>query len=129
MATKPKSQAVEEYRRQIAAYIDAVMMMKGWKLAETGERAGGLVHTTIGRALKRENTLGFPSLMALEAASGVKIPDALRGAAIAAQQPPQYASAPTQEEIRQVARQLEGKSQEYQQALLKELQRSLGKTG
>lgn len=127
MASQPKSKAVEEYRRQIATYIRAVQAATGWKNVETGKMAGELSYTTIGRAKKGEHTMGFPALMALEAASRVPIPDALRGAAIAAQQPPAFSDAPSAEEIRQVAADLQKKSPEYQRALLAELQRSLAK--
>jgi hypothetical protein len=127
MASQPKSAAVAEYRRQIALYLEAVQIRTGWKLVKMGEMAGGLKHTTISRALKMENTLGFPALLALEAASNTSIPMALRAAAIAAQAPP--SPAPTEEELQKVADDLMGKSPEYRRALLEELQRSLAKTG
>lgn len=128
MASQPKSAAVKEYRRQIALYLEAVMRVTGWKLAKTGDMAGGLKHTTISRALKGENTLGFPALLALESASGCEIPNALRGAAIAAQQPPAR-PAPTAADLARVAEDLRDKSPEFKRALLEELQRSLAKAG
>ena len=128
MASQPKSQAVQEYRRQIATYLRSVMLAKRWKLVETGKHAGNLKHTTISRAIKGENTLGYPALLALEAASGVPLPDSLKGAAIAAQQPT-LSDAPSAEEIRQVAADLQKKSPEVQRAIIAELQRSLTKAG
>lgn len=122
MANKPKSEAVTEYRRQIAFYLEAVRLAHGWKNVEMGQKAGGLAHTTIGRALKLETTLGFPALLALEEASGVTIPQTLRGAAIAAQQPTRTERDDLEERIAAVARDL---TKDERQALLDRLQREM----
>lgn len=125
MATQPKSKAVEEYRRQIALYLEAVMVARQWKLVRTGEAAGGLKHTTISRALKRENTLSYPALLALAEASGVPIPESLTSAARTAQQPTRPAEeAELARRIAQVAKDL---TEPERQALLRSLQESLVK--
>ena len=126
MATQPKSKTAAEYRRRIGAYLVRVREVKGWKLVKMGEMAGGLKHTTISRAIKGENTLSYPALLALETNSGVVIPDELRGAAIAAQQG-QFG--PTLADIHQVAQDIRATSPEFQRALIEELQRNLAKTG
>lgn len=129
MATQPKSAAVEEYRRQIARYLEAVQTATGWKLVQMGEKAGGLAHSTILRGLKGENTMGFPALMALEAASRVPIPDSLRGAAIQAQQPTRAEPEIDPEVLRSVARQLEGKSGDEQKAIIAKMLKALSEAG
>lgn len=123
--SKPKSEAVQIYRNQIAVYVDKVRLATGWKNVEMGKRAGGLAHTTIGRALKGEHTMGFPALMALEEASGVPIPNELRQAAIAAQQP--WKPGPSADDLRQVAASLLERPPEEKRALLEALQRDLAK--
>jgi hypothetical protein len=120
MGSQPKSQAVAEYRRQIAVYLEAVRIATGWKDVRMGEEAGGLAHTTIGRARKGKNTLSFPALLALEEASGCEIPPSLRGAAIAALQPARRERQELQEKIRNVAADL---SAEEQEELLEELKK------
>lgn len=120
MAKQPKSAAVAEYRRQIALYLEAVRNLRGWKNVEMGQKAGGIVHTTIGRALKGENTLGFPALLALEAASGVVIPTELRNAAISAQQPTRV----DEDRIERVAQNL---TRSEREELLRRLQQELSK--
>lgn len=126
MARSSKTESVAEYRRQIAAYLQAVAMTTRWKNVEMGQRAGGVAHTTIGRALKGENTMGFPALLALELASGVPIPDSLRGAAIAAQQPAISERVDLETKIRDVARAL---TKEEKAALFEELRREVAKAG
>jgi hypothetical protein len=126
MATHPKSKAVETYRREISAYLSAVRGTRGWKLVKMGEAAGGLKHTTISRAIRGEHTISFPALLALEAASGVSIPDSLRLAAIGAQHPAPP-DVPSAAEIARIAAELRGKSPEYQRALLVEIERNLAK--
>lgn len=130
MATQPKSAAVEAYRRQIARYLQSVQIAKGWKLVKMGEAAGNLSHTTISRALKGDHTLGFPALLALEAASGVPIPESLRGAAIAAQQPTRPAEPELDPEVlRSVAERLKGHTPTEQKAMIGELLKALTKAG
>lgn len=124
MAKQPKSAAVAAYRREIAIYLRAVRLKTRWKNVEMGQRAGSVAHTTIGRALKEETTLSFPVLLALEEASGVAIPQTLRGAAIAAQQPTRTEADDLQERISQVAREL---TRDEQEALLVRLQKELAR--
>ena len=121
MGTKAKSELVESYRRLIAGYLRAVMLETGWKQVEMGAKAG-VRHTTIGRALKRENTMEFTALLALEQASGLHIPDALRDAAIAAKQPTRP---DLQTELRQIRAEIERQTPEFKQALLEELRRAV----
>lgn len=120
MANKPKSEAVAEYRRQIALYLEAVSAATGWKNVRLGQEAGGLAHTTIGRARKGEHTLSFPALLALEEASRCEIPGSLRGAAIAAMQPQRGGGPDLQEEIRALAAEL---SPEEQGEIVEELRK------
>lgn len=128
MGTQPKSVAVEEYRRQIALYLQTVKIATGWGQVKIGDVAG-VVHTTIGRALKGEHTLGFEKLMAISEASNQPIPDKLRGAAIAAQQPTRREVAEIKEQIQSVAAQLQGKTTEEQNEIIEELRRALAKAG
>lgn len=77
---KPRSQAVADYRILISRYLMAVMDKTGWKQTKMGE-AGGVEHTTIGRALKCKTTLGYPVLLSIAEKSGLAIPDELEQAA------------------------------------------------
>lgn len=128
MATQPKSEAVQEYRRQIGLYLQAVKIATGWGQVKMGEVAG-VAHTTIGRALKGDHTLSYPALLALEEESRVPIPDALVGSARQAQQPTRRDAAELEQQIRSVAEQLKGKSAAEQDALIEELRRALARTG
>lgn len=127
MATQPKSEAVQEYRRQIALYLQAVKIAKNWGQVKMGDVAG-VVHTTIGRALKGDHTLNYPALLALEEASGVPIPEALTGAARAIQQPTRREAVVLEDQIRSVAEQLKGKPKTEQDAIIEELRKALAKT-
>lgn len=126
MGKQAKSKALEEHRRQIALYLEAVRLVTGWKNTEMGKQAGGIHWTTIGRARRGESTLDYTTLLTLEAASAVTIPDELRNSAIAAKRP---ANAPSSsaEELRRIRADFEKQPPEVQRELLAELQRSASK--
>lgn len=127
MTTPPKSKAVEAYRQEIARYLEAVRLATGWKQVEMGERAGGLAHTTIGRAMKGDHTMGYPALLALEDQSGVPIPDSLVAAARGAQQPTRREAGTDADELRAIAARLMDKPKEERDAMLRELRKLLAK--
>lgn len=123
----PKSEAMEAYRREIAAYLELVKLGTGWTLAQMGQHAGGLAHTTVSRALKGEHTMGFPALLALEHASRVSIPDSLTLAARQAQQPTRPQT--MEEQIAALASDLMDRSPEEQRAFLAAVRKRLARTG
>jgi hypothetical protein len=129
MATQPKSDAVAAYRREIAAYLTAVQMARKWKNVKLGEMIGGVSHTTIGRALKGEHTMGFPMLLAIEDVSGIPIPESLVVAARAAQQPTRQAANEPDEIRRQVEDVAASLTTDAKRRLLQKLQEELAKSG
>jgi transcriptional regulator with XRE-family HTH domain len=118
---QPKSRAVDTYRRHIAGYLDVVRVHTGWTQKKLAEAAGLNSHTTIGRALKREITLGYPALALVEEASNVPIPEDLKIAMKHAQQPTGSASAAAVA-LRQLASDIENQPEDLQQRYLEELQ-------
>lgn len=130
MGRQTKTAARDEFRRQIALYLRAIRIARGWKQERMALEAGDISHSTIGRAINEKNTLEFPTLLALEKASGIPIPDALRDAAIAYSQPnhpPRVID--VEAEIRGLTAELKTKSPQEQRAALDQIRRALRRVG
>jgi transcriptional regulator with XRE-family HTH domain len=69
----------QNYRHQVAAYLKALELTRGWSQSEIGRRAG-VASTTINKALKLKHSLGYPKLMILEEQSGIPIHEGLKDA-------------------------------------------------
>lgn len=129
MGRQTKTAAQDAFRREIALYLKAIRIARGWKQEEMAAEAGGITHTTIGRAINQKTTLGFPTLLALEKASGVPIPDTLNQAAIAYSQPERQSTVDLEAELRDILSVFKTKSPEEQKSALEELKRTIRDTG
>lgn len=69
-----------EHRKRIAAYIRLVMDEKGWSQAAVA-RALNVNQSTMNRAANGKHTTSFESLLALEEAAGVPMPEDLKASA------------------------------------------------
>lgn len=76
------------YRHHVAAYLRALEEARGWSQSEIGRQAG-VLSTTVNKALKLKHSMNYATLLALEAASDIPIPDELKQAAVALTAPRQ----------------------------------------
>jgi hypothetical protein len=106
MAT-PRSESEETYRRQAAAYLQAVRDAMSWSLVELGRAGGFADHTAVSKALKLKHTMAFEAILAIEEVTRLAIPDTLKAAAIAVRQHRAVEPLPADELRRQAAAFLE----------------------
>lgn len=126
--SKTASAREQNYRHQVAAYLEALEMALGWSQSEIGRQAG-VKSTTINKALKLKHSLSYPTLMTLEKQSGIPIHEDLINAARAlnAPQPPPSAaevdaflqSSPEWRRMLELGRQLAAAADPGEKAVLK----------
>lgn len=77
---KPASEREEDYRREVASYLRALDIGKGWSQSEIGRQAG-VKASNINKAVKQSQSLGLEYLLILEERSGIPLPESLLSAA------------------------------------------------
>lgn len=93
---KTASEREEHYKQQVAAYLQAIQMLRGWSQSEIARQAG-VRSTTINKALKLKHATQYPTLLALEDRSGIPIPDELKQAARGLNEPATVPAAEVQD--------------------------------
>ena len=117
------SDRVAEHRQRIAEYIRLVMAERAWSQAAVA-RALNVNQSTMNRAANGKHTTSFESLLALEEAAGVAMPEELKASAKALRQPTR--PAPANEDVRDLVELVGGAPIEEQRALFEQLSRKFG---
>jgi predicted transcriptional regulator len=118
-APATKSSAVAQYREEISRYLKSVMAQEGWNHQQAAD-ALGVTRWTVSRALAGTNTIGYLALLGFSERTGNAIPEGLRRAAVAVNEPLTRDAAP---EVRDYIADVLQASEEQQRALFNELAR------
>lgn len=77
---QPRSEAAKEYRRQVAAYLQAVMIARSLDRKQMGAIVGRVSHSTMSRWLNEKVDADYGDLTLIAKETGIPLPDALNAA-------------------------------------------------
>ncbi len=73
--TTPASEREMRLREQIAGYVEAVKLIKGWRNRDIAAAVGYTTPAQVSKVVNQKHTMGADKLLRLERATGLPIPD------------------------------------------------------